>query len=177
MLEETPASHLGISQKNTEDDKEKARKAARDEQQRIQEQYKILLQRQMDVQQVNVCFRLFSHYLCRYSYQTNLIIVIQQQQQSQLQQPQNLHSQRMHNVPPQTQFIQANNININNNYMPINGNCNDKKLLRSPQQQQQQQQYKYLDRRSLFPPETKEEYYSGVRQVNLINPINFLKLR
>lgn len=78
-------------------------------------------------------------------------------------------------MPPQTQFIQANNININNNYMPVNGNCNDKKLLRLPQQQQQQ--YKYLDRRSLFPPETKEEYYSGVRQVNLINLINFLKLR
>lgn len=79
-------------------------------------------------------------------------------------------------MPPPTQYIQANNININNNYVPIS-NCSDMKLLRPQQQQQQtqqiqqhQQQYKYLDRRSLFPPETKEEYYNGVlRQVSLIS--------
>lgn len=66
--------------------------------------------------------------------------------------------QRMHNA---TQYIQANNININNNYVPM-GNCNELKQMRA-----QQQQYRYVDRRSLFPPETKEEYYNGVmRQVN-----------
>lgn len=52
ILEEAASSHLGISSKNAEEEKERARKAARDEQQRIQEQYKILLQRQMDMQQV-----------------------------------------------------------------------------------------------------------------------------
>lgn len=50
MLEEAANSHLGTT--NVEDEKERARKAAREEQQRIQEQYHILLQRQMDLQQV-----------------------------------------------------------------------------------------------------------------------------
>lgn len=78
-------------------------------------------------------------------------------QQSQ-QQQQNSHMQRMHNP---AHYIQANNININNNYVPM-GNCNELKQMRA------QQQYRYVDRRSLFPPETKEEYYNGaMRQVNV----------
>lgn len=60
ILEEAAASHLGISSKNAEEEKERARKAAREEQQRIQEQYKILLQRQMDMQQVIECLVSFT---------------------------------------------------------------------------------------------------------------------
>lgn len=60
ILEEATSSHLGISSKNAEEEKERARKAAREEQQRIQEQYKILLQRQMDMQQVTNCLDPFT---------------------------------------------------------------------------------------------------------------------
>ena len=118
----------------TEDEKERARKVAKDEQQRIQEQYKLLMQRQLELQQQ------------------------QQHQQSQASVSQS-NVQRIHNGPPSsTQFIQANNININNNYMPMM-NCGESKQIRQPQ-------YKWVDRKSLFPPETKEEYFNSAhRQV------------
>lgn len=118
----------------TEDEKERARKAAKDEQQRIQEQYKLLMQRQLELQQ-------------------------QQQQSSAVQS----NVQRVHNGPPSsTQYMQANNININNNYMPMVNCGGELKQMRQPQ-------YKWVDRKSLFPPETKEEYFNGVhRQVKLV---------
>ncbi|XKL68127.1 hypothetical protein PGB90_003618 [Kerria lacca] len=50
VLEESPGSYVSSTTKNIEDEKERARKAAREEQQRIQEQYKILVQRQLDLQ-------------------------------------------------------------------------------------------------------------------------------
>ncbi len=40
-------------------------------------------------------------------------------------------------------------------------------------QQLRGQQYRYVDRRSLFPPETKEEYYNSVtRQVKNLLQLN-----
>ncbi|XP_065226189.1 partitioning defective 3 homolog isoform X2 [Planococcus citri] len=162
VLEERgPSSHLGISSKSAEDEeKERAIKAARDEQQRIQEHYKLLIQRQFDMQQQQ-----------QQQHQ-------QQHQQQQLQQQQQ-HQQnnamtlsRSHTNP--TQYIQANNININNNYIPM---TNGRMQPPPPQQQQQQQQHrvpqqcnKYVDRRSLFPPETKEEFYNGVLRQSIRIP-------